>query len=1330
MGKLELKSISIRKAPGFRDGLHATGLDKLAGDINIITGPNGTGKTTIARIIHKLIWPERTVSADIHGAYMVNEEPWTVHLDPTARIVQKDGTDSDPAGIPPKELQKVYMLALHELVGQDDKDLAGRILRESIGGYDLDRASADLKYSGETRNKKSKEYSDFKKISETVAGLTSVHSKLKGDEDNLSQLEERRLAAMKAGELRSLYEKAVQYLIAEEEAAALKTRLDAFPAVLNNIAGDELERIEELEKESEREKSAVEAAGKIIEEEEEKIRKLSLPAGGIDDELLNELDSRISLISGTGKSVRELETEIKRLETEELQTRESINNISDRDEWKGLRLEEAGELDNFFHEALALRQKEIIIRTELEGLDREDADIADNKKITNTEGVVANVWITDDEETAENAEVNVGMETAGNAGISGGTGTAGNAEINAGKGTARDTADADKLRRGIVILGEWLKESRPFAGVPRWVFIILFLAGVLTAAAIYFFGVYGFSGAVLILAILIYGLIRNSDRDVAAKLKLREDDFAKTGLDQPREWEAEQVAARLGELMDELNKLLRAETEEKARQIRLGMLRDKLDSVNDQLGEMNKTREKLLEKLKAMPDFPKSAEESMSALYLFLKGLQKWQSAYTDLLAREESQVSLRKQRNTEVDKCNAIFRDLGVSVIIYGDSDESPAALDDLARSGVTVADPVGSPEDLDDSGRSPEDLDDPGESGVIFTDPGRRDKVFSEADGSNSVTGYVDRSNSVTGYSDTGNSAFRELKTAIADYAVTARALFNTLSAAERKRRDAVREIANQKNRIDYAEERISETYKRIRALYEKLGTEPGSFAEAAGITDQFPAFRDALKNYENASVNLRIRENELKVHPFYEEHEAVLGGISLFEAQARVKELGAAAERLEELNENITRTKTLIEEKKRGAELETALARKMNAGDELEKLYTSNLSSMTGFLLAEHLRKETANLGRPEVMKRADRIFSLITRGRYNLRVSNENGPVFRAVDNVMKLGLGLDELSTGTRVQLLLAARLAFAESIENDVRLPLLADELLANSDDERADAIIEALCGISSEGRQVFYFTAQPDEVEKWLSYLSSRSEIRYRIIQLGGPANGESRYGVHKPAMESVSFVQKIPGPGNRDMNEYRKLLGIRPYDLISDEAAGLSLSFLTGDVKQFHECLERGITTWGQLYAFHEAGGKISGIDEKLIGDMRKKTDLLTFFQKLYRQGRNRPVSIGVIMDSGTVSERFIEEVREKLDEAKGDPLKLVEALDTIRNFRTDKKEQLREYLINEGYIDESGLTDEDDLRLSLQVRAAEQGIDPGDAENFINGLIKFSRSNTYKS
>ncbi|NLA49300.1 MAG: hypothetical protein GX876_07535, partial [Bacteroidales bacterium] len=64
-------------------------------------------------------------------------------------------------------------------------------------------------------------------------------------------------------------------------------------------------------------------------------------------------------------------------------------------------------------------------------------------------------------------------------------------------------------------------------------------------------------------------------------------------------------------------------------------------------------------------------------------------------------------------------------------------------------------------------------------------------------------------------------------------------------------------------------------------------------------------------------------------------------------------------------------------------------------------------------------------------------------------------------------------------------------------------------------------------------------------------------------------------------------------------------------------------------------------------------------------------------------------------------------------------------IRNFRTDKKEQLREYLTDRGYIDESATLDEDELRLRLQARAAELGIEMKEAEDFINGLVKFSGS-----
>ena len=88
-------------------------------------------------------------------------------------------------------------------------------------------------------------------------------------------------------------------------------------------------------------------------------------------------------------------------------------------------------------------------------------------------------------------------------------------------------------------------------------------------------------------------------------------------------------------------------------------------------------------------------------------------------------------------------------------------------------------------------------------------------------------------------------------------------------------------------------------------------------------------------------------------------------------------------------------------------------------------------------------------------------------------------FRARDHQTKRDFELTELSSATRVQLLLSVRLAFVETGETRYRLPLTLDETLANSDDVRASAIITTMASLA-EDRQIFYFTAQNDEVNKW----------------------------------------------------------------------------------------------------------------------------------------------------------------------------------------------------------------------------------------------------------
>ena len=213
-----------------------------------------------------------------------------------------------------------------------------------------------------------------------------------------------------------------------------------------------------------------------------------------------------------------------------------------------------------------------------------------------------------------------------------------------------------------------------------------------------------------------------------------------------------------------------------------------------------------------------------------------------------------------------------------------------------------------------------------------------------------------------------------------------------------------------------------------------------------------------------------------------------------------------------------------------MEDILIRKEDALDSLKQLYENNLSSATGALIINQLKKETRNHNQPPIFKRANEVLNKITNGRYELLLpgeSEEND--FRAYDTVLRLGQNLSELSTGTRVQLLLSVRLAYVETEESSIKLPLLADELLANSDDERAKAIIESLLEISGEGRQVFYFTAQVDEVSKWMVYLHEQKDLEYKVIQLSGGSNESDNYREFKTDLSGLTLTQTIPPPNGK---------------------------------------------------------------------------------------------------------------------------------------------------------------------------------------------------------
>jgi hypothetical protein len=383
---------------------------------------------------------------------------------------------------------------------------------------------------------------------------------------------------------------------------------------------------------------------------------------------------------------------------------------------------------------------------------------------------------------------------------------------------------------------------------------------------------------------------------------------------------------------------------------------------------------------------------------------------------------------------------------------------------------------------------------------------------------------------------------------------------------------------------------------------------------------------------------------------------------------------------------------------------------------------MASITGNMVIETLKQTHREKNQPEVLKRGGSLFNKITNGRYELLTDEHNHEtVFKAKDTILKESQPLSELSTGTRVQLILAVRLAFIEHNETALSLPLLADELLANSDDIRAKAIIDTLITISKEGRQVFYFTAQEDEAFKWKSMLDKQESIDYAVVPLDNKTTDTPvRHISNLPTAPKLTY--NVPPPEGKTHEAYAA--GIKPpdVDLLRDSINKLHLWYLIEDTELLYRCLSQGIVYWGQLQSFLNHQGQIPGLTDKRINELREKATIVDNFLRDYRIGRPKPIDRSVLIHSEAISGNFIDEVDDLLKSLNGNPEKLIEALKQRKVARLQNKyiEELNAYLEDNGYIDNADPLPQDEIQTHITALVSTMSISHSDAERVIERLV----------
>jgi len=536
---------------------------------------------------------------------------------------------------------------------------------------------------------------------------------------------------------------------------------------------------------------------------------------------------------------------------------------------------------------------------------------------------------------------------------------------------------------------------------------------------------------------------------------------------------------------------------------------------------------------------------------------------------------------------------------------------------------------------------------------------------------------------------------------------AAIDDLAARLRRHREALNELRHAEERIDAARKELETLVAERRAVFERVGldadgdaaaTPPGGSdaAAAPGATTASPPrdpeavihewcalladYRETLKELQGAEAVRREAWEKLAATPGYEP------GLEDRAAEELRAELVAAREtaaKTEELNREIAAIETGLDQAREGHAVEAALAEVERCEAALREAREREIRSVVGHALVEYLRRATRDLQRPAVFRRANELLAQITRGAYELDVEEGAAPSFRAIDRVNEKGLSLDDLSSATRVQLLLAVRIAFVESQEGGARLPLILDETLGNSDDDRARAIMEAAVALAAAGRQIFYFTAQLDEVAKWRSLLSQTPDLEWAVFDLAA-ARGAARHEALPLRLAEPATLPEPPAPGDLSHAEYGQVLlvpGIDPFT----EPGSVHLWHLVEETACLHRLLTLRLETWGQLRTFVEhGGGDVLGDDATAYPRIRAAARALEAALELARIGRGRPVDRTVIEMSGAVSETFMERATQLIDELRGDAARIVEAIGKLPRFHARKARDLHNYLEENGYLD----------------------------------------------
>ncbi len=505
----------------------------------------------------------------------------------------------------------------------------------------------------------------------------------------------------------------------------------------------------------------------------------------------------------------------------------------------------------------------------------------------------------------------------------------------------------------------------------------------------------------------------------------------------------------------------------------------------------------------------------------------------------------------------------------------------------------------------------------------------------------------------------------------------LIHLLSPRMRRNAELHNQVHAHQRRIDELQADITQLQRAHDQVFQTAGLKPDDRSALIQRSDQLNAWRELEQQRRDCSLEVTRLEKRLANDPI------LLGkarGQQREDLEQLRDQLAARVAQRDQLNRRIAEIHTRHGDVLKRRELETLAGEYELQRQSLDEELDQHLMATAAESLLDDVRSAHQADNEPLALAQAGQWFDRITRHRYRLLFDRG---AFAALDTHDNHRRGITELSTGTRVQLLLAVRLAWIERAESQSEpLPVFLDEVLTTTDPDRYRAVVESVQEIVAGGRQMFYLTAQSDDARAWTEWAGD------------GPApNVVDMAVVRQGQIEPLQYTmpigeraeRSVPDPSGMKALAWAEAAGVDAIDPWRDAGAIHTFHLLHDRLELAARLMKIDLTRLGNLEAFlksDQAGELIADDDRDLLGNRLAAARLIL---DDWQQRHDRPVDEAALHASGLISDNFMARVTELAERSNNHPGRLIAGLRNgeVARFRSDNADQLEQWLKDQGYL-----------------------------------------------